>query len=151
MKKVRLIPPPLTALLLLTVAYIIDRIFTFPKITVLHSVLLTVICILSGGIIIFWSFILFRKNKTTLNPNSRPKKFILAGPYKISRNPMYLGLLLFLAGNVFLESKIVFLIPPIIFFILMNMSVIPHEEKSLKNLIGEDKYRFYLKKVRRWI
>ena len=98
-----------------------------------------------------WSVLLFKKTNATLNPNKKPTQIITAGPYKISRNPMYMGLSLILLGFAFLNGELVFFAPPVIFFIIINSFVIPYEETMLANAIGNETFKNYSQKIRRWI
>jgi len=75
---------------------------------------------------------------------------ITSGPYKFTRNPMYLGMsLLFFGLAIFLGSLVAFSFP-LLFIILMDATFIPQEEKNLERRFGK-KYIEYKNKVRRWI
>ena len=63
---------------------------------------------------------------------------------------MYLGLLLFLASGLFFTQSLYFLVPPVVFFLLINLWQIPFEEELLVDRFGEA-YRAYCKRVRRWL
>jgi len=79
-----------------------------------------------------------------------PRKLVINYFFKISRNPVYLGMVVVLFGEaIFLGSLVTFIIP-ILFFILVNQINIPYEEKNLEKVLGR-KYLNYKKKVRRWI
>ena len=103
-----------------------------------------------GGIINIWADQIFKKNKTTIKPNEKPSTFIQTGPYKISRNPMYLGVTLLLIGAGFILGSITSFIGFILFVILVEIIFIPEEEKNMSELFGEE-FEAYKKKVRRWI
>lgn len=49
--------------------------------------------IITSGIWVFYCLFFFIKYKTSPNPNHLPAQLIINGPYKMSRNPMYLGFL----------------------------------------------------------
>jgi len=94
-----------------------------------------------------WS--LFKKNKT---PESFEKSRVLVTKslFKYSRNPMYIGKILFLVGLCILIGNVLSFIIPILFYIAMDKLLIPlEEEKTLKDLGRE--YSNYKKRVRRWI
>jgi len=63
---------------------------------------------------------------------------------------MYLGLELVLLGAFFLVKSPFFLIPPIVFFLLINFLQIPFEENLLTERFG-DSYTEYCQRVRRWL
>ena len=94
----------------------------------------------------------FINNNTTINPLNLKKSTYLVtdGLFRFSRNPMYLGMLLFLLGTSIVLNIIGGLIISILFIFYMNFFQIMPEEKALENLFGKD-YRNYLKSVRRWI
>ena len=80
------------------------------------------------------------------------KSFTLAtsGPFKLSRNPMYLSMLIWLTGlALFLGSLSPFLFP-IFLFLTTNFLIIPLEEQSMEKKFGE-RYREYKRHVRRWL
>lgn len=92
----------------------------------------------------------FRKLKTPIRPFERPTALVVEGPFKYTRNPMYLGLVLILLGTgIWLGSATPFLaIPPFIW--LLRERFIKVEERSLERLFGA-RYRDYKGRVRRWL
>lgn len=94
----------------------------------------------------------FIKRKTTVNPYTphKSRQLVTSGLYRITRNPMYLGMLLSLTGvALYLGSLSGFVMLPI-FIILMNEFQIKAEERVLAVLFGSE-YREYCARVRRWI
>ena len=94
----------------------------------------------------------FKKQKTTVNPMSpqESNSLVIRGVYKFTRNPMYLGFLLWLLSlGVFLRNPYS-LILAVGFVLYMNYFQILPEERVLTNSFGED-YLEYKKSVRRWI
>ena len=139
--------PPV--ILLVSVFLQLILLFTFPVSTDLSS-LLGLIFLLAGVFLVFFSFRFMRKMETTFIPDGTPKKLISSGPFKISRNPIYLGMLLILFGTAFLMSSLSAVIIAIVFGLIINFTWIAHEEKKLKELFSED-WENYSAKVRRWI
>ncbi len=80
----------------------------------------------------------------------KPTKLSTGGPYKHTRNPMYLGVTISLLGMSILLGSLISFIAPILFFLIINIFFIPFEERWLTELFGKD-YLQYKKKVRRWI
>ncbi|MDI6742478.1 MAG: isoprenylcysteine carboxylmethyltransferase family protein [Smithella sp.] len=93
---------------------------------------------------------LFMARKTTVMPTRAPDKLVTEGIYRITRNPMYLGMLLILSGFPLMMDTIIGLICPAIFFFLMDRIVIPREEKVVEGVFGKD-YLDYKSLKRRWI
>jgi protein-S-isoprenylcysteine O-methyltransferase Ste14 len=93
---------------------------------------------------------IFRKEKTTLNPTGKPSKLVDMGPFKMTRNPMYLGLLLVIVSFALFRGEGIFLVMGLVFFLVMDKVVIPEEEAIMKKEMGK-KYEDYMGRVRRWI
>ena len=94
----------------------------------------------------------FRVAKTTVNPKQpqAAKALVTSGVFRLTRNPMYLGLLLLLmAWAVWLSN--IFVWPLLVFFHWqMTHQQIKFEENALLDLFG-DEYRSYMHRVRRWL
>ena len=139
--------PPV--ILLASIVLQIILLFSFP-ISVDLSSLLGLILILSGISLVFVSLRFMRKMKTTFIPDGTPEVLISSGPFKFSRNPIYLGMLTILVGSAFLMSSLSAIIIAIVFGTIINFTWIAHEEKKLHELFSED-WENYSSKVRRWI
>ena len=110
-----------------------------------------IIPIMIGVIIYFWcSFSFVFSGKGTPIHSMPPKKLVIAGLYRFVRNPMYIGALLVLAGEVLLfQSKGLFVYFLVICGVI-NLTVLFIEESLLEKKFGES-YKQYRKSVRRWI
>jgi protein-S-isoprenylcysteine O-methyltransferase Ste14 len=96
-----------------------------------------------------WSFL---RARTTLNPEKpdRTTKLIVTGVYAITRNPMYLSLLLVLIGwAINLENFGALVLVPF-FVVYLNRFQIKPEERALALLFGNE-FEAYSKGVRRWL
>jgi protein-S-isoprenylcysteine O-methyltransferase Ste14 len=105
---------------------------------------------LCGGALILVAAGLFRRRGTTLDPTRAPDVLVVDGLYRLSRNPMYLGMLLVLAGYVVLLDAWPGLLLPLGFFCFMNWWVIPREERAAEGAHGAA-YHAYKARTRRWI
>ena len=85
-----------------------------------------------------------------VKPYEAPTALQVSGPFRISRHPMYLGMMSILLGAAVLMMSLVAFLFPILFIILMEIIFIPTEEKNLKAVFGKP-YFNYRQKVRRWI
>jgi protein-S-isoprenylcysteine O-methyltransferase Ste14 len=103
-----------------------------------------------GAVFASWSLIIFNKARTTTTPGESSKKLIISGPYKFSRNPMYVSLILAYLGEAGFLAQVwpVLFLPLTIIYI--NTTVIPLEELILRDDFKED-YDIYLTRVRRWL
>ena len=94
----------------------------------------------------------FRRARTTVDP-LHPEKataIVDTGIYRLTRNPMYLGMLLVLVAWAIYLANVVTLAGPVSFVLYMNRFQIGPEERALLRIFGEP-YRAYLDRVRRWL
>ncbi len=92
----------------------------------------------------------FRQAHTTTHPYRPVTKIIISGPYRFSRNPIYLGFLWLLVGFSFAVRSYWGLILSPLFVVLMNTLVIQYEEVYLEQKFKDD-YISYKSRVRRWL
>src|SRR2546426_1316558 len=93
---------------------------------------------------------LFIRHGTTVRPFEESSALVVSGPFRLTRNPMYLGMALFLAGvAVCLGTVTPWLAVPA-FVWLITARFIRHEEAMLEQRFGVQ-YREYKKRVRRWV
>ena len=105
-----------------------------------------------GGIFGIGAILSFIKARTTISPSSPEKTtvFVSKGLYNISRNPMYLGLLLvILSFGCHLANPIAALIIPLFPWYMTRYQILPEEEFMLQKF--GDEYRQYQVRVRRWL
>jgi protein-S-isoprenylcysteine O-methyltransferase Ste14 len=94
----------------------------------------------------------FRASRTTINPlkPERASALVTGGVYRVTRNPMYVGMgLLLLALAVYLSSLLPFA-GPVFFVLYITRFQIKPEERVLHGLFGEV-YSTYAAGVRRWL
>ena len=144
------IPPPLIAMLCVLIIFLSKSIF--PSFVFSYKLQLGIFVSTIGFLLLIISIKSFIDNKTTINPLNLKKStyLVTSGVFRFSRNPMYLGMLLFLLGAAIILNIIGGLIISILFIFYMNFFQIIPEEKALQNLFGKN-YRNYRKTVRRWI
>ena len=144
------IPPPLIAMLCVLIIFLSKSIF--PSFVFSYKLQLGIFVSTIGFLLLIVSIKSFIDNKTTINPLNLKKStyLVTSGVFRFSRNPMYLGMLLFLLGAAIILNIIGGLIISILFIFYMNFFQIIPEEKALENLFGKN-YRNYRKTVRRWI
>lgn len=140
-----------------TIAYLAGLGIQFVvTLTVSSGTLLTAIEVLGvlltavGAVLMVWPLSIFRKHHTTTTPSETTTAFVNWGPYRFSRNPMYLGLFLFFAGLsiAFVIIWSVLLLVLVVFYV--NSAVIPVEERQLRKNF-QQAYDQYCREVRRWI
>lgn len=105
-----------------------------------------------GGVLILICGIAFLRARTTVHPThpEETSALVVDGLYRLSRNPMYLGLLLILlAWGIHLGSVPGLLLAPLFVFTITRYQIV-HEERALAENFG-DSYRDYAERVRRWL
>jgi len=98
----------------------------------------------------FWAIREFHRAKTNVVPHKPATAIITAGPFRWTRNPLYIGLSLIHAGIALIVGSgwiLIMLLPALI---VIRYGVIAREERYLEAKFG-DVYRAYKAAVRRWI
>lgn len=92
----------------------------------------------------------FRKAGTNIKTFDEPGTLVTDGLFGVSRNPMYLGFVLVLAGVAGLMGTASPFALPILFAIVADLWYIGFEERALRRKFGAE-YEAYARRVRRWI
>ena len=100
--------------------------------------------------IAIWAVMTFRRHNTVVDPRGKVVTVVSSGPFRYTRNPMYVSLmLLYIAGALAIGNVwVVILVAPV--FLALHYGVIIPEEQYLKAAFGEQ-YTEYRGRVRRWI
>ena len=144
------IPPPIVTILFAVLIFYFSESFAYVDLP--FKIYISLFFVLLGFFITFSSARNFKKKETTVNPikPEETSQLVTDGFFKITRNPMYLGMLLFLLGLSIYNGLIVGLvILPLFVGYITFFQIIPEENAMIK-IFGED-YKAYMKKVRRWI
>ncbi len=143
------IRPPFLALVCLAAAWGIDRAWPGPGLPA-ASPWVSLVCFGLGAGLAGWALRTFFARRTTHEPFGTPVALVTDGPFRFTRNPMYVGVALVLTGIACLFGRVVLLAAPVGFVLLMTLAQIPFEERRMHRLFG-DAYREYCARVRRWI
>ncbi len=108
-----------------------------------------VLLILCFGIIA-WAKKLFEKAGTPVPPNQPVTAIVKDGPYKFTRNPMYLSFMIGFIGLSFLAGAPMMTLMALPLFFILDRKVIVPEEEYLTGKFGET-YLEYKNQVRRWL
>ena len=144
------IKPPHIALTLLFLSWLADYLLPQYKWIFGNARYIGILIFALGLSLTFYSFYLFKKNKTPIIPGQKPTFAVMEGTYRFTRNPMYLGVATALLGVSIYIGNLLSLLSPLIFFLAMNFIYVPFEEKLMENIFGR-KYLDYKRKVRRWL
>jgi protein-S-isoprenylcysteine O-methyltransferase Ste14 len=144
------LPPPILMLVLLLLATLLTAVAPIGSVPVPFQGPIAVLLILAGLGSAAAGFFTFKSRGAPVRPGSAPTQLVLSGPYRVTRNPMYLGLLLISIGCFFAVQSLWFVVPPILFFWVINFRLIPFEEQLMKEHFGAE-YDTYRQRVRRWL
>lgn len=145
-------PPPLVYLAGLALGYGAQRLLNLPRLGLARdaAVLLGSTVALAGVLVSFAGVRLFVRRRTAIIPFKAASCLVTSGIYRLTRNPMYLGLAFLYAGiAVLLDSLTALVLLPLVLFIIQTQ-VIFREEAYLERAFG-DEYVAYKSRVRRWI
>lgn len=100
--------------------------------------------------LIMWSAIWFWRKKTPIEPHHTPKALIVEGPYKVSRNPIYLALVMLTTASALGAGSVFGLFVTLALWRVLDARFAAIEEELLKETFGGEA-EAYLAKTRRWI
>ena len=143
------VPPPLVFGGILG-AILLHRAFGLPSPLPKTARLLGFPLVLAGMLLGGTAFASQRRAGTTPDPYQPTTVLVETGPYRVTRNPMYIGMALIAAGLAFLMNAFwaLFLIPGMLFAV--DRGTVRKEEDYLERRFGED-YREYKSRVPRWM
>ena len=103
-----------------------------------------------GAALVLSAFYRFGRARTGIVPVTPTTTIVAAGPYRFTRNPMYLGMaVVYLGATLLLDSYWPLLFLPVA-IAAVQVYVIRREERYLEGKFGEE-YRAYTRRVRRWV
>lgn len=134
----------LGGLLLLHFYLPLRLLFTFP------------VTLLGIGLVLLGVWLNLRANDvlsqhgTSVEPFKRPTALVTVGPFRFSRNPVYLSAVLQLLGVALFLGSLSPLLVPLLWLLVLDRIYVPQEEAVLQETFG-DAYRTYRQRVRRWL
>jgi protein-S-isoprenylcysteine O-methyltransferase Ste14 len=142
--------PPLPLAIILT--FLAVALSKFHQLSYSVHFLFPLLLCLLGCVSAGWALMQFRRQKTSVHPMNfaNNNSLIVSGVFRVTRNPIYLGMLLVLAGFAVYLGDVLALISPLVFFLWINYWQIAVEEVHLRSHFGAA-YNNYCDKVRRWL
>jgi protein-S-isoprenylcysteine O-methyltransferase Ste14 len=104
----------------------------------------------AGVALAVWALTIFRKVRTTTIPFGKSSALVTWGPYRFSRNPMYVALTVAYLGEAGILGQVWPLPLLLLTLVYVNGTLIPFEESRLQETFG-DAYAQYRASVRRWV
>ena len=145
------LPPPIWAFTYLLIAALISYLADWPGTSTLRMIPLAFVLTILAFASSVSAAMLFRREGTDLNPTSETNaKLVVSGPFRFTRNPMYLGLVLFALGIALWVGAWPMFLAPIATFATANWVHIPFEEAKMRRQFGAE-FDAYCGRVRRWI
>ena len=146
-------PPPFLFVAGLLVAWLIQRRWSYsllPGASAQPGEIAGWAALAIGIGLILWAFATFLRQRTAIYPNQPATQIVRDGPYRWTRNPMYLSLtIIYLGLSLLMNSVVPILILPIVLLLLVRL-VIRREERYLRSAFPEE-YAAYCAEVRRWL
>jgi len=144
-------PPPVWALAYVLIAAAMSYQAGWPRVPSLPIVPLAVVLVAIGAALSITAAMLFRRERTELNPTSTTNRtLVTTGPFRFTRNPMYLALVLVTFGIALWVGAWPMFLAPIATFATLNWVHIPFEEAKMRGQFGEA-FEAYARRVKRWI
>ncbi|HEY9151381.1 MAG TPA: isoprenylcysteine carboxylmethyltransferase family protein [Anaerolineales bacterium] len=145
-----LVPPPFVFLGYLIGALILNWIIPFPTPWMFILRVVGGLIVIAGIILVGSAFSQMMKVHTSPDPHQPVNALVMNGPYRFTRNPIYLGFFLIYLGFTFVAGTLWGLIASPFLLLTITQAVIQAEEIYLGNKFG-DTYKEYRLRVRQWI
>ena len=145
-------PPPFIYLLGLALGYGLNRVVPLwlasPEPRWMFR--LGIVVLVGGMLFAGWGILTFRRQATAIIPHRPASTIVTSGPYRFTRNPMYIGMSVQYSGvALLLDTWWAFALLPVVVAII-DRQVIAREERYLASAFGAE-YDSYRSRVRRWI
>jgi protein-S-isoprenylcysteine O-methyltransferase Ste14 len=108
------------------------------------------VTVVSGFLIMLRAWWLFRIQEVAICPTEETTSLITHDIYSVTRNPMYLGMILMLLGIALAVGTLPFYCTAFAYFVIIDFVFCPYEEQKLRNTFGEAFFA-YQRQVRRWV
>ena len=145
------LPPPIWAIAYVLITAATSYFTGWPRVPGLPAVPLAIAFIVLGIALSAAAVVLFRRAGTALNPTSTANRaLVTSGPFRLTRNPMYLALVIITLGIAFWVGAWPMFLAPIATFATANWVHIPFEEAQMRRQFREA-FDAYVRRVRRWI
>jgi len=142
--------PPRIAMTLLLVATTLHLLMRGFLLTLPASIPGGVALAAIGFLVMIRAWWLFKLESTAICPTATSTSLITRDIYRLTRNPMYLGIVMMMAGLALATGGVMIYAAAIIFFALIDHSFCPYEERQLARTFP-GLYEDYAKRVRRWL
>jgi protein-S-isoprenylcysteine O-methyltransferase Ste14 len=144
------LPPPFFYVIPFCAGLLLHRVHPIPILRREMSAMPGLVLAVLGLLLVAWALGLFARARTSPIPVKPTTAIVETGPYRFSRNPMYVGLTLLYTGlALWVDTLWPLLFLPIV-LVVVQRAVIAREERYLEAKFGEG-YLGYKSRVRRWL
>jgi protein-S-isoprenylcysteine O-methyltransferase Ste14 len=145
------IPPPLLFLVVFLSGVLFHRALPVALGSIAAPLGIAGIVLIAAGVLLAAASVgLFARTRTTIVPHHRPGHLVTSGPYRLSRNPMYVSLTSIYLGVALWLGYVWPLLLVALPLLFLDRLVIPVEEQNLRAVFKEE-YEGYCRRVRRWL
>jgi len=142
--------PPKIAQLLVAIAVLLHWLTPLRQTIVYSNPAAGAVLGAAGLATMVWGWWLFRQVDTPICPTARAEQLVTFGIYRLTRNPMYLGMVAMLAAAALAAGTLPFYFAAVIYFAMIDLVFCRYEERNLALRFG-DAYLAYKNRVRRWL
>jgi protein-S-isoprenylcysteine O-methyltransferase Ste14 len=146
----RVIYPPIWLVFGLVAIFALNELMPGMRFTSSGFQILGGVVILLGLVLLLLAGGLFKRAGTDLIPFKNVSALVTTGIYRLTRNPMYLGMAAILLGCALTVGAALALLVPPVFIVIIELRFIRPEEAMLRELFPED-FPQYCARVRRWV
>ena len=146
----RLIYPPVWLLLGLISVFALNEMYPGMRFTSFFFQVVGGVVIVIGLLLLVTANGLFVRAGTEVIPFREVSALVTTGIYRVTRNPMYLGMAAVLLGCALTVGVVSALLVPLAFVAIIELRFIRPEEQMLRQLFPEE-YPAYCQRVRRWL
>ena len=150
MQKPRKIIPPVYLLIAILATIALHYLAPIARFSAPLFTFAGVVLIVAGIALAVCALGLFARAGTPVIPFERSTALVTSGVYRVTRNPMYVGLISVLAGVALFCGTAGALLPLPVFVWVLTKQFIEGEEQFLEGIFGEE-YLAYKRRVRRWL
>ena len=142
--------PPVYVVSAIVIGVVLNILFPTPYLATITTGVVGGMLVLISIVFSIWAIRGQKKAGTTIDVRTPTTYLVTQGAYQFSRNPMYLGSVIFMMGiGLAFSNSWILISVPIVILILTKQIILP-EEQYLKNKFGQE-FSNYCSKVRRWI
>jgi protein-S-isoprenylcysteine O-methyltransferase Ste14 len=146
------IPPPLIFFAIMGIAGLLEYgvALNYPRGPVALRGAVALIVFIFSGYLALHAVVVLKKHGSFIDTRKPTARIVEDGPFRLSRNPMYLSLILVLFGLALLFLSFWFLFAAVALWLVFNRIAVLPEEVYLESKFG-DRYTAYKMRVRRWV